>query len=269
MKLRIEHRTRHWYGEPLRHAVQRLCLTPRSSAHQSVRRWTLHASGRLHAGGDGWGNVVHQCTLDAGRRTSDVHAAGEVDTHAVPWLQDEPDAPPPWVYLRDTPLSLPDAALVDFARQVAGGDGAVEARLLALSDAVAERVQYESGSTHVHTTAAQAFHAGRGVCQDQAHVFIAACRSLGLPARYVSGYFHAPGAEDLASHAWADVCPDPSSGRWFGIDITHRCAIDERHVRLAVGPDYAACAPVRGVREGGGEERMAVVLRVAEIHEAS
>jgi transglutaminase-like putative cysteine protease len=265
VKLRIEHHTRHWYGEPLTHAVQRLCLTPRSSAHQSVREWTLQASGRLYPHGDGWGNLVHQCTIDKGRRTSDVRAVGEVDTHAVPWLQDEADAAPPWVYLRHTPQSQPDGALADFARRVAGGGGEVEPRLLALCNAVADQVQYESGTTHVHTTAAEAFRDGSGVCQDQAHVFIAACRTLGLPARYVSGYFHAPGAEDLASHAWADVCPDPEAGRWFSIDVTHRCAIDDRHVRLAVGPDYAACAPLRGVRVGGGEEGMAVELRVAEI----
>lgn len=269
MKLRIEHRTRHWYGEPLRHAVQRLCLTPGSSAHQTVQRWTVHASGRLFASVDGWGNLVHHCTLDAGRRTSDVHAVGEVHTHAAPWLQDDAGAPPAWVYLRDTGLSEAGAALCEFARAVAGDAGRpAEARLLALCGAVADQVQYESGSTHVHTTADEAFQAGRGVCQDQAHVFIAACRSLGWPARYVSGYFHAPGAEDLASHAWADVCPEPQAGaaaRWLGLDITHRCPVDERHVRLAVGPDYAACAPVRGVREGGGEEQMAVVLRVSEV----
>ena len=59
--------------------------------------------------------------------------------------------------------------------------------------------------------------------------------------------------------------PGPVVGLWFSIDITHRCPIDDRHVRLAVGPDYAACAPLRGVREGGGEEQMVVELRVAEI----
>jgi transglutaminase-like putative cysteine protease len=268
VKLRIEHRTRHWYGEPLRHAVQRLCLTPRSSAHQTVHRWTLHGSGKLYGSADGWGNLVHQCTLDAGRRTSDVHAVGEVQTHAKPWLWDEAPSAPPWVYLRHTPLSQPDAALAAFAREVAGAGAPVApdaSRLIALCAAVSDRVAYESGSTHVHTTARQAFAAGAGVCQDQAHVFIAACRSLGLPARYVSGYFHAPGAEDLASHAWADVCPDPRAGHWLSLDITHRCPIDERHVRLAIGPDYAACAPVRGVREGGGEEGMSVVLRVSEV----
>jgi transglutaminase-like putative cysteine protease len=96
------------------------------------------------------------------------------------------------------------------------------------------------------------------VCQDQAHVFIAACRAHGVPARYVSGYFYAPQSPMLASHAWADVCLDPQHGRWLGVDVTHGCLMDERHVRLAAGPDYAACLPIRGVRHGGGEEAMRV-----------
>ena len=70
--------------------------------------------------------------------------------------------------------------------------------------------------------------------------------------------------EQVASHAWADVCIDPAARRWLAIDVTHRCAMDERHVRLAIGPDYAACAPVRGVREGGGDELMSVRVLVNE-----
>lgn len=263
MKLRIEHRTRYAYTEPLRHAVQRLCLTPASNAHQSVLAWSVQASGRLHEGRDAYGNVVHHCTLDDGRRTSDVHAAGIVRTHASPWLQDGPGRPSAWLYLRDTPLTLHDQALASFARDVASR-GDFEERVIALAHAVADHVDYQAGHTEVDTSARHAFAVRRGVCQDQSHVLIAACRSLGLPARYVSGYFHAPGAEALASHAWVDVCPDPGTDRWLSVDVTHRCLIDERHVRLAVGPDYAACAPVRGVREGGGEERMEVDLRVVE-----
>ena len=69
---------------------------------------------------------------------------------------------------------------------------------------------------------------------------------------------------ELASHAWADVCIDVAQRRWLSIDVTHRCLIDQRHVRLAVGPDYAACPPVRGVRSGGGQESMRVVVKVVE-----
>ena len=138
------------------------------------------------------------------------------------------------------------------------------ADLVALASAVADKVQYRKGSTGVETTALEAFDWELGVCQDQAHVFIAACRASGWPARYVSGYFHSPASPELASHAWADVCLDIAARRWLSIDITHLSTMDERHVRLAVGPDYAACAPVRGVREGGGDELMSVRVLVDE-----
>jgi transglutaminase-like putative cysteine protease len=133
---------------------------------------------------------------------------------------------------------------------------------------VRERVRYKAGVTAVDTSAQQALALGEGVCQDHAHVFIAACRAAGLPARYVSGYFHSPAAPQLASHAWADVCVDRREHRWLSVDITHDGLMDARHVRLAVGPDYAACAPVRGVREGGGEESMRVNVQVRVADEA-
>ena len=137
--------------------------------------------------------------------------------------------------------------------------------LLALSAGVSGAVSYKKNSTNVTTTALQAFEAGAGVCQDQAHVMVAICRSLGLPARYVSGYFYAANEPDLASHAWADVCLDVSARRWVSIDVTHSCLIDERHIRLAMGTDYSACPPIRGVRHGGGEESMTVKITIEPV----
>ena len=264
MRLRLEHTTRYHYTEPLKHAIQTLCLTPRTSAHQAVEQWQVSGPGRLFASTDGFGNPTHTCTLTRRVTHGQVKAHGIVRTKACAWLLDEPDMAPPWVYLRPTDLAAADTALADWARGIlAAPHGGDPHRWLALAGAVCERVRYEPGRTSVHTTAPQAFERGSGVCQDQAHVFVAACRSQGLPARYVSGYFHAPHAEALASHAWAEVCTDAHAGRWLSVDVTHRCPIDERHVRLAVGPDYAACPPVRGVRTGGGEERMEVTVRVS------
>jgi transglutaminase-like putative cysteine protease len=130
---------------------------------------------------------------------------------------------------------------------------------------VADAVRYKKNSTSVSTTALQAFEAGAGVCQDQAHVMVAVCRSLGIPARYVSGYFYAANEPDLASHAWADVCLDAANRRWVSIDITHSCLIDQRHVRLAMGTDYDACPPIKGVRQGGGEESMTVSITITPV----
>lgn len=265
-RLSIRHTTRYAYSQVLRHAVQELRLTPRSSAHQTVESWTLSAIGPLFELRDAWGNTMHSATLAAPTASTQVVAAGVVRTHPDPCIIDEPQAPSPYLYLRDDPLTQPHPRLAAFARPHLDG-GVNEASVLALARAVGERVQYRSGHTDVETTALEAFDWGRGVCQDQAHVLIAACRSCGVPARYVSGYFHAPDAPDLASHAWVDVCLDLAAARWVSVDVTHACLMDERHVRLAVGPDYDACPPIRGVREGGGEERMTVDVSVERLPE--
>jgi len=113
------------------------------------------------------------------------------------------------------------------------------------------------GTTSVEDSAAQAFARGQGVCQDQAHVFIACCRAAGIPARYVSGYLCSVDGSESASHAWVDAWLEDSQG-WLSIDVTHLEPMGEKHCRLAVGRDYLDAAPVRGVRRGGGHEVMDV-----------
>lgn len=168
----------------------------------------------------------------------------------------------PQIYLRPSALTHVDGDLASLGRRRLLGNVSPEA-VLALAGDVFDAVRYRAGRTDVSTTAQQALAWGEGVCQDQAHVLIAACRSQGVPARYVSGYFYAPHAPSLASHAWVDVCLDVGAGRWLSVDPTHRCLMDERHVRLAIGPDYTACPPIRGVRSGGGREVMDVVISIS------
>jgi transglutaminase-like putative cysteine protease len=266
MKLSIRHETHYEYSAPLQYALQHLCLTPQVNAHQDVIDWQLSAPGHLYAQRDGFGNLAHSWSLarhKTGRHIyrGSVSAHGTVRTQPSPCLDDSAGAAHPALYLRPTLLTLPDEALQALGREYLDV-GSGEDRLLRLASAVRERIAYRSGATDVGTTAREALSLGAGVCQDHAHVFIAACRATGLPARYVSGYFHSPSAPELASHAWADVCLDVPARRWLSIDITHDGLMDERHVRLAVGPDYAACAPVRGVREGGGKESMRVRVHV-------
>ncbi|HEX6362846.1 MAG TPA: transglutaminase family protein, partial [Albitalea sp.] len=257
MRLAIQHETHYEYSVPLRYTTQWLRLTPRASPHQTVLQWALQAPGPLFAQRDAYGNDGHTWTLARQLRRGAIRAAGIVQTHDSPWLVDEPALPSPLVYLRPTPLAPAHPALAALGAAALAG-GADEARLLAFADAVLARVPWRAGTTDVRTTAVEALALGAGVCQDHAHVFIAACRAHGLPARYVSGYFYAPDAPALASHAWVDVCLDVHARRWLSVDVTHRCLMDERHVRLAVGPDYAACLPIRGVRHGGGREAMRV-----------
>jgi transglutaminase-like putative cysteine protease len=272
MKLHVKHTTDYRYSEPLRYALQTLWLTPQSGPSQTVNFWSLGAPEKLFAQRDAYGNCVNSYTF-VGQVADDVrwslvNAAGQIDTLGVPEFVDAPELPHPSFFLRPTHLAAPAPVLADFGRRFVEPALTGEARvgqLLALSQAVADAVRYKKNSTSVSTTALQAFEAGAGVCQDQAHVMVAVCRSLGIPARYVSGYFYAANEPDLASHAWADVCLDAANRRWVSIDITHSCLIDQRHVRLAMGTDYDACPPIKGVRQGGGEESMTVSITIEPV----
>jgi transglutaminase-like putative cysteine protease len=130
---------------------------------------------------------------------------------------------------------------------------------------VRDQFEYETGTTHVHSSVDDVLAAGGGVCQDFAHLTIGCLRLAGLPARYVSGYLapgdDAPRGPVQASHAWVEVNL-PGSG-WTAYDPTHRGPITMFHVRVAVGRDYADASPMRGVyRSAGDAARMTVALDV-------
>jgi transglutaminase-like putative cysteine protease len=125
-------------------------------------------------------------------------------------------------------------------------------------------VAYQPGVTDVSHSAAEAIELGFGVCQDLAHVYVACCRSAGIPARYVSGYVYTGTTGEVASHAWVDAWLGDDSG-WLSLDVTHGEAAGAAHCRLAVGRDYLDAAPVRGVRRGGGREKLSVVVNLAAI----
>ena len=177
--------------------------------------------------------------------------------------QNPNDVNAPGQYLL-TPLTEPDKALIEFAHDaVAGaGDDSV-AQLHALMGAVHREMTFDTKATDVTATAAQAFMLRRGVCQDLTHVFIAAARRLGFPARYVSGHLaRSDGAELDASHAWAEA-KVPDLG-WVGFDATNNLCPVETHLRVAVGLDYLGAAPIRGARYGGGSEVLDVKLKAAD-----
>jgi transglutaminase-like putative cysteine protease len=166
----------------------------------------------------------------------------------------------PLTYLAATRLTEADPAIEEMAASHLPGRPDSPRPLLALADAIEDSISYRTGVTHASTTAAQALAAGFGVCQDHAHLFIACCRSRGIPARYVSGYVDPGEVQHAASHAWVDAWL-PATG-WVSVDVTHRTLVSDRHCRLAVGRDYDSASPVRGLRTGGGEEAMRVAVRV-------
>lgn len=259
MRLGILHRTLYRYSAPVYYSIQQLRLTPRTEPHQRTLRWRLDAPAPLTPFTDAYGNLTHTLTLAGAHGDVTIEARGEVEVDALAdgRLPEAPGGLPPQSYLATTPLTEPDGAVVEFAhahlkRPDAHG-------LLEFAHAVCGAVSYETGTTEVTSTAREALALGRGVCQDHAHLYVAACRVRGLPARYVSGYVHPGDAPHAASHAWADVWVDDA---WVSIDITHRSFASEHLCRLAVGRDYAGAGPVRGVRVGGGDESMDVRVNI-------
>jgi transglutaminase-like putative cysteine protease len=169
----------------------------------------------------------------------------------------------PLAYLAPTALTAPNEEIKAFARKAVEHAKEPWERCEALAEAVVRAVRYKSGTSDVQDSAAAAFKSGEGVCQDHAHVYITAARSLGIPARYVSGYLYSGESGDAASHAWGDVWLGPDKG-WRSLDVTHQCPAVRTYCRLAVGRDYLDAAPVRGVRQGGGGERMEANVVVAD-----
>jgi transglutaminase-like putative cysteine protease len=262
MHLHIRHETTYRYGEPVKRSVQNLRLTPRRDPMQREIHWSITAPGRHNTQIDAHGNVVHLLTLDEPHREIRIVVNGIVETVDHETALPEHGQLSPLTYLAETNLTRPDATIRSFAARHLQGSDDLYRRLLRLAEAVCEAVEYESGATEVHESATESFKRGKGVCQDHAHIFIACCRSAGIPARYVSGYFYTGDSGHIASHAWVDVWLESERG-WRSIDVTHRVSAYGRYCRLAVGRDYLDACPVRGVRRGGGAEDMHVSVIVA------
>jgi transglutaminase-like putative cysteine protease len=248
VRLAIHHLTTYAYSSPAAGATQLLRLRPRDGARQRVLSWRVRSPGSASRWIDHHGNEALLLALAEPAARIEIHAEGEVETSDA---LESASPLPAGAYLRATPLTVVDAALRALAAPFAGQDVA------ALCEAVADAVTYTPGASDVATTAAAALARGAGVCQDQAHVLVACCRALGIPARYVSGYLHADG--EVATHAWAEAL---GARGWVGYDPANRLVAGERHVVLAYGLDYLDAAPVRGWRVGGGDERLAVAVTV-------
>jgi transglutaminase-like putative cysteine protease len=266
MRIQIAHDTIYRYERPASGIIQTLRLSPRNHDGQYVVSWRIHISADCPLIGqeDAFGNLTHTFSTDSPVDELTVRVEGEVDTEDTQGVvRNAVERFPPSLFLRETPLTQLDERIAQFAADGiagAGDDGLT--RLHALLVALNREIAFDTDPTHAATTASEAFALRRGVCQDITHIFIAAARSLGIPARYVSGYFHrADGVvEQEAGHAWAEAFIQDLG--WVGFDATNGICATEAHLRVAVGLDYLSAAPVRGTRLGGGAEDMSVRVRV-------
>ncbi|MDX0439843.1 transglutaminase family protein [Sinorhizobium medicae] len=262
MHLKISHTTEYRYDAPVQYALQRLRLTPVDLHGQTVLSWkTLVDGAAIEVSyDDQFGNRTHLVSVDADRTVLRIEAQGEVETEDRAGVFGVHHSfAPLWLYVRETPLSKPGKRVRELAK-AAVGSSELE-RMHSLMALVHAAVRYEPGETQVGTTAEEALERGKGVCQDHAHVLISAARTLGLPARYVSGYLMMEDrTEQTASHAWADI--HIAGLGWVGFDAANKVCPDDRYVRIASGLCYRDAAPVSGLVHGFGAETLKVALTV-------
>jgi transglutaminase-like putative cysteine protease len=243
VRFSITHQFNYSYDSPVRLSTQYLRLTPRDTTRQKVLNWNLATPGTALRTTDGYGNVLHVLTIDKPVSGIAIQAQGSVETAAV---LDEPSdftgAPlSPLLFLRPTGLTRADQVLVAFA----------------------EKYRRNIDSHRGLRELAAAIHNrnGDGSAADAAHAFIACCRHVGVPARYVSGYVYSTKSDNhgVAMHAWAEAWV---VDRWRSFDTAHDNPIGEAHIKIAIGADYLDACPVRGVRVGGGAETLTAQAQV-------
>lgn len=265
MWLTVEHVTQLSYDGPISEAYTELRVKPSHRDGQRCSAFSLHLEPRgatVEEYVDRFGNTVHHFDVLEVHERIAVVARSEVWTTAA-YEAEAPTLSPldRWDFLARTRYVDLDDQVIEVAAATGTPSDAVEAAW-ELMRLVRGAMTYERGTTNVHTTAAEALADGRGVCQDFAHVMIAACKARGIPARYVSGYLYdASNGGHGESHAWVDVHVGDT---WISLDPTHDSAQTEHYVRVAVGRDYADVPPSRGVYRGPATETLEVAVTIRE-----
>ena len=282
MRYRIVHRTSYGYASPVHESFNEVRLQPTSGQSQTCLDFelTIDPPATVVTFRDYYGNAVHDFGVPYLHDHLIIEAASEVITFASASEplggpgDDEADASPPLSAVATDPLVSDDwaeflspsayvaleAASGDLARAILAQDPETTAYLFLLRACgyIRDNFTYRVGATNVHSTVAELIAGGSGVCQDYAHLLIALCRHVGLPARYVSGYLGGV-TESEASHAWSEVFVPPYG--WLGMDPTLGTRCTGRHVQIGFGRDYADVPPLRGTYRGGGEAELSVTVR--------
>ena len=287
----VLHETSYGYQTRVTLSQQYVHMTPRTFAYQQTQSHQIRsdpAEDNGIEGADYFGNSTKHLVITQPHTALLVSAESTVTLFTRHVLEQFKDAWP-WELVRDTLLRDKEPASLDACRflyesphVVCSGELADYARMsytngrshldaaLDLTHRIFDDFEFDDTATDISTPLVQVFEGRRGVCQDFAHLMIGCLRSLGLPARYVSGYIltHPPEGQPRmigadASHAWVSVyCPHLG---WVDFDPTNRCLVQCDHITLGWGRDYSDVTPMRGVVLGGGEQALSVRVTVTPI----
>ena len=266
MILNVSHKTEYHFAEPPNYGLQQVRLTPQSHAGQNVLSWNLTFDGGYIECSftDNNQNIVHLVSMNDGASHLTLIAEGQLEMRDVGGMMGAHTGYAPlWLFRRTTPLTAPGGGIAKLIKSVSDSGVTDIEKLHELSRLIGDEVKYEIGTSDTMTTAEEAIKAKSGVCQDHSHVFIAAARELGFPARYVSGYLMMTDRVDQnATHAWAEAhVPDLG---WVGFDVSNQISPDARYVRVATGLDYEDASPISGITLGGHKNSITVDVQVQQ-----
>ena len=282
MKLHVVHRTTYAYATPVRDSFNEARLQPTTCDGQVCHSFILKIlpTARLSHYHDFYLNYAHFFELAEPHHTLSIEATSTVTTSATPFTID--DASVPMARLRECLCMercydfLQTSEYVSLSPEVwrLAMDAChdvddVWQAAVAMMRFVHNNFSYTPLATHANTHMLEVLEQRRGVCQDFAHVLLGMCRTLKIPARYVSGYLYNGPADQLvgaqASHAWCEVFV-PDFG-WRALDPTNHRLADEHYVKVAVGRDYADIVPVKGHYKGTRDKTMTVEVRVTRMED--
>jgi transglutaminase-like putative cysteine protease len=289
----VIHQTDYNYQSVVTLSQQYLHLTPRNFNYQHTVAHQIHIDplpDDCNESFDYFGNATRNITLTTPHQILIVRAESQVELYARP----DPDmlaGSPPWENLqRDMSQSQGATNLEPFQflfnsphvqcgpnlqqyalQSFTPGRPLLEAAL-ALTQRITDEFEFDPDATNIHTTLEEVVQGRRGVCQDFAHLMIGCLRSIGLPARYVSGYILTHPSEGQArligadaSHAWVSLY-SPALG-WIDFDPTNRCLVQHEHITLGWGRDFSDVTPLRGIVLGGGQQLLGVSVTVTPLQD--
>ncbi len=279
MQLRIAHTTGFEYDGKANTSFNEARLTPVTLPGQIVvhSRVDVSPTPWVYTYRDYFGTQVTAFEVLDPHQSLTVTASVTVHTDRTPWgppqmtweeVRSEATADLHTEYLALSERVRPEAELVDLAREIAQSSESPGDAARSICALVYGEVKYETGSTTVDAFAAHSWRERHGVCQDMAHIAIGALRSVGIPARYVSGYLHPQGDPEIGvpakgeSHAWVEWWDEG----WRGFDPTNDTEPGDRHVIVATGRDYNDVKPLAGIFSGTGTSRMFVDVQVTRLH---